>query len=65
MFFLPGRKVIVSLSDGTALTAVTRWCVRSVRLKSVEYPNPNGGTLEARGRVIIPVHAVLTVQVVS
>lgn len=65
MFFWPGKKVIVSITDGTAITAVTRLCVGSLRLGAVEYPNPNGGTIQAQGCVIIPIHAVLSVQVVS
>lgn len=65
MLFLPGRKVIVNISDGTVITAVTRLCVHSLRLKSVEYPHPSGGTIEAKGKVIIPIHAVLTIQVVG
>lgn len=65
MFFRPGRKVIVSLTDGTAITAKTKWSIRSLRLRAVEYPHPSGGTVEAKGDVVIPVHAILTVQVVG
>jgi hypothetical protein len=66
VFFWPGRKVIVSLTDGTVITAVTRLSVRALRLGSVEYPHPSGsGSVEARGSVVVPVHAVLTVQVVG
>jgi hypothetical protein len=65
MFFWPGRKVIVSITDGTVITAITRFSVRSLRLRSVEYPHPSGGSVEAKGDVVVPVHAVLTVQVVG
>lgn len=65
MFFWPGKKVIVSLADGTALTAVTRLSVNTLRLKSVEYPTPNGETMSAKGRVVVPITAILTVQVIS
>lgn len=65
MFFWPGKKVIVSLTDGTALTAVTRLSVNALRLKSVEYPTPTGETMSAKGSVVVPVTAILTVQVIS
>lgn len=64
MFFWPGKKVIVSLSDGTALNAITRLSVNAIRLRNVEY-NHHGDVMAVQGRVIIPASAVLTVQVIG
>lgn len=65
MFFWPGKKVIVSLNDGTAITAITRFSMNSLRLKDVEYPTPSGESVRAKGRVVVPVFAILSVQVVG
>lgn len=64
MFFWPGKKVIVSLTDGTALHAVTRLSVNAVRLRNVEY-NHHGDAIAVQGRVVVPASAVLTVQVIA
>ncbi|WP_349862657.1 hypothetical protein [Leifsonia sp. WHRI 6310E] len=62
MFFWPRKKVVVSLTDGTALTAVTLLSVRALRLRDVEASTPRG-EISVTGKVIVPAYAVLTVQV--
>lgn len=60
MFFFPGRRVVVSLSDGSAVAGVTAWAwfgwlrLRNVSSKGGEFP----------GEYLIPKHAVVGVQVV-
>lgn len=60
MFFLPGRKVTVSLTDGSVLTGRTRlaWPGR-LRLVEVQV-----GPGDVPGVVVVYARAVLTVQVV-
>lgn len=62
MLLMPGHHVVVSLTDQTALNATSMFSWRSLRLRDVEYPSQHG-TVQADGRVIIPPHAVMTVQV--
>lgn len=65
MFMLPGRKLIISLADGAALSGVSRWSFGALRLRDVECTNPGRDPVEVRGRVIVPKTAILTVQVVG
>lgn len=64
MFFWPRKKVVVSLSDGTALSATTLLSVNALRLRDVEY-SVRGDVIAVSGRVVVPASAVLTVQVVG
>ncbi|OOB90738.1 hypothetical protein [Rathayibacter sp. VKM Ac-2630] len=60
MFFLPGRQVVVSLSDGSSVTGTTAWAWWGrLRLREV---SSAGGTFP--GELIVYRHAVLAVQVV-
>jgi hypothetical protein len=58
---LPGRKVTVSLTDGSAVSGVTGWSwpwllrVRDVHVRQGAVP----------GVVLVPWHSIVTVQVVS
>lgn len=60
MFFLPGRKVTVSLTDGSVLAGRTRWAWPG-RLRLVEVQVGPG---DVPGVVVVYARAVLTVQVV-
>ena len=59
MWFMPGRQVTVSLTDGTALSGRTLWAWPG-RVRLAEVKTPMG---EAPGVVIVYSRSVLTVQV--
>jgi hypothetical protein len=65
MFFWPGRRLLVSLADGSALSGVAAWSWsrKVVRMRGVELlgdsPTP------AEGVVIVPVSKIMIVQVTS
>lgn len=64
MMFLPGRKVVVSLTDGSAFSGITKLSWHALRLRDVTY-GAKHGTADVVGRVIVAAAAILTVQVVS
>ena len=59
MWFMPGRKVTVSLTDGTALTGRTRWSWPG-KLKLAEIATAMG---DVPGVVYVYARSILTVQV--
>lgn len=61
MWFTPGRKVTVSLVDGTALTGRTKLAWPG-RLKLVEVQTAMG---EAPGAIFVYSRSILTVQVMT
>lgn len=59
--WLPGRKLVVSLSDGSSLSGVTRFSwLGSLRLHKVQ-----ADARQIPGTVIIYKRSILVVQVVS
>ena len=60
MWFMPGRKVTVSLTDGSALSGVTKFAWPG-KLRLVDVRTINAA--EVPGEVYVPARAVLTVQV--
>lgn len=66
MFIWPGKHLLVSLADGSALTGVAAWSWsrKTLRLKGVELI-ADGGNTPADGVVLIPVLKVMIVQVTS
>jgi hypothetical protein len=64
MFFWPGKHLLVSLSDGSALsgTALWSWSRKSLRLRDAEFLQSQGPT-PADGVVVVPVPKIMIVQV--
>lgn len=65
MFSLPGRHVLVSLADGSVVRGITRWSWGSLRLREVEIATGEEEPISAPGLFIVPVTAILMIQVVS
>lgn len=61
MFFLPGKAVAVSLSDGSVLRGTTRWSWYVIRLRDVRALGP-GGHESSADRVLVQPTSVLTIQ---
>lgn len=66
MFFWPGKNLLVSLADGTALSGVARWSWsrKMLRLSGAELLQDDGPT-PADGIVFVPVSKIMIVQVTS
>jgi hypothetical protein len=66
MFIWPGRQVLVSLSDGSTLSAraAWSWSWRVLRLKGVMLQS-DGEPVPADGIVLVPVLRIVIVQVTS